>query len=103
MPIVVATSTSAAIADIAMESGATAYWTKAQSLSPEMSENLWRLWEAENEEGDGTASAATDADSGAADANLRHHGAQRGTRRKRESTGAGNVGPHAQHAFRRGT
>src|SRR3546814_7649164 len=50
MPIVVATSTSADIADIAMESGATAFWTKAQSLSPEMSENLWRLWEAEKEE-----------------------------------------------------
>lgn len=61
MPIVVATSTSADIADIARGCGATAFWTKAESLSPEMSENLWRLWEAENEECDGTDPNGTDA------------------------------------------
>src|SRR3546814_13514841 len=66
MPIVVATSTSADIADIAMESGATAFWTKAQSLSPEMSENLWRLWEAANAECDGPDRQAKEEANGAA-------------------------------------
>lgn len=60
MPIVVATSTSGDIADIAMECGATAFWTKADSLSPEMSERLWRLWQAENKGCDGTDPNAPD-------------------------------------------
>lgn len=47
MPIVVVTSASNDVADLAIEHGATAFWTKIESVSPEMSEQLWCLWQHE--------------------------------------------------------
>lgn len=45
MPMTVATSACPDVAEETIRQGAAAFWTKLESLSPEMSEHLWHLWQ----------------------------------------------------------
>lgn len=44
MPIVVATSACIDVAPLALDRGASAFWTKVESVSTDMSQHLWTLW-----------------------------------------------------------
>lgn len=43
-PLVVVTSACPDLADLAMARGASAFWSKVESVSPDLSERLWKLW-----------------------------------------------------------